>query len=81
MTRRQKLLERFKSRPTDFEWSELVRLLGDFGYEERDGRGSRKKFVCDGRAAIILHKPHPGNIVKLYIVKYVYDQLESEGLI
>ena len=30
---------------------------------------------------IMPHKPHPGNIIKGYVMKQVYDYLNNEGLI
>jgi len=81
MTKRGKLIVRFKSFPKDFEWSELVRLLSEFGYEPRDGRGSRRKFVCEGRATIVAHEPHPKPVVKIYLLKQIASKLEEEGLI
>lgn len=81
MARKDKLLERFKSKPSDFTWLELVRMLQGFGYEERDGRGSRKKFVAEGLPTIYLHEPHPRNIVKQYVLKQVAETLRNEGLI
>lgn len=32
MTRKDKLVARLKSRPRDFTWDELVRLLASLGY-------------------------------------------------
>lgn len=29
----------------------------------------------------MLHKPHPGNIIKGYAMKQVYDDLKEAGLI
>jgi hypothetical protein len=29
----------------------------------------------------MLHKPHPGNIVKQYAMKQVYEELKEAGLI
>jgi predicted RNA binding protein YcfA (HicA-like mRNA interferase family) len=81
MARNDKLLERFKSRPKDFKWSELVRLLEGFGYKEIRGNGSRRKFVATGRPTIIAHTPHPGNVVKLYLVRQIAEMLENERLI
>ena len=56
-------------------------MLQGFGYEERDGRGSRKKFVAEGLPTIYLHEPHPRNIVKQYVLKQVAETLRNEGLI
>ena len=43
--------------------------------------GSRVIFKGDGLKPIMLHKPHPGNIIKGYVMKQVYDYLKNEGLI
>ena len=46
MSRKDKLIDRFKSQPKDFTWDELVRLLGYLGYDEATGGktgGSRRR--------------------------------------
>ena len=81
MSRSAKLVERFKKRPSDFQWSEMVRLLEGYGYSEGNGRGSRKVFEADGLPRIRLHRPHPSNIVKRYVIDQVIEILEGEGLL
>jgi hypothetical protein len=84
VTRRDKLVIRLKGRPRDFTWDELVRLLSSLGYKEmRSGKtgGSRRGFVHLEAPAISLHKPHPGNIVKMYVIDEVTTLLMDEGLI
>jgi predicted RNA binding protein YcfA (HicA-like mRNA interferase family) len=84
MTRREKLIARFQSRPADFTWDELVRLLEGIGYVEvSTGKtgGSRRRFVHSTAPVIALHKPHPGNIVKRYVIDLVREVLEEEKLI
>ena len=84
MSRHDKLVVRFRSRPRDFTWDELVRLLTGLGYREvptgRTG-GSRRRFVHDTAPTLALHKPHPGNIVKLYVIDEVTRVLRDEELI
>lgn len=84
MGSREKLIERFKSKPRDFTWDELVRLLRGLGYREiaagKTG-GSRRRFVHDVAPTIALHKPHPGTIVKMYIVADLLRMLTEEGLL
>ena len=84
MSRHDKLVVRFRSRPRDFTWDELVRLLAGLGYREvptgRTG-GSRRRFVHDTAPTLALHKPHPGNIVKLYVIDEVTRVLRDEELI
>jgi len=82
--RRDKLITRFLSRPKDFEWDELVRLLEGLGYAEvKTGKsgGSRRRFIHPTAPTIALHKPHPGSIVKLYVIDAVTRVLTEEGLI
>ena len=84
MARRDKLIRRFRDRPRDFTWQELVRLLEGAGYAEvgtgRSG-GSRRRFVHPDAPAISLHKPHPGRIVKMYVIDDVLRLLTDEKLI
>lgn len=77
----RKLLDRFKSIPADFTWAELTRLLEMNGYKEAQGSGSRVRFVGDGLPRIILHKPHPGNIVKQYVLRNVKNLLLEASII
>ena len=84
MSKKIKLLDRFKSKPKDFRWEELVRLLQQFGYEEDSGgktSGSRAKFFHEKHAPILLHKPHPTTTLKKYQIELIYDQLKEERLI
>ena len=82
MSRTEKLLQRLLSVPKDLTWEELVKILSQFGYEElKKGKtgGSRRKFADEKHNIIILHKPHPGNIVKEYAIKQVIVQLKEKG--
>lgn len=84
MGRREKLVARLKGRPKDFTWDELVRLLEGLGYiEATTGKtgGSRRRFIHETAPTIALHKPHPGNIVKMYVIDDVLRILTEEDLI
>lgn len=85
MTKKDKLIERFLSLPKDFTYQELVVLLRHFGYKESNkGKtsGSRVSFIHpDTEALIITHKPHPGNILKTYVVKQIINNLKKEKFI
>jgi predicted RNA binding protein YcfA (HicA-like mRNA interferase family) len=81
MSKREKLLKRLLSEPKDFRWSEMATLLAGYGYEEIQGSGSRVKFFNrELRHLIILHKPHPGSIVKEGAVKDVVEKLTEVGI-
>ena len=80
----EKLRENLKSRPKVFDWSDMTRVLLSLGYTERVGgktSGSRVRFIHKTAAPIVLHRPHPGNEMKQYMVKFVADMLEGEGLL
>ena len=82
MSTMEKLIARFTSKPRDFSWNELTRLLGHFGYEEITGSGSKRKFIHDDRQhPIILHEPHPKKILKRYQIDGVIEILKKEKLI
>lgn len=73
MSTKEKLVERFLTLPKDFTYDEVKRLFGLFGYSEgsKGGTsGSRVEFVsADGKDSYIMHKPHPSNVIKGYVVK------------
>jgi len=79
MSKKEKLLERFRSRPKDFTWQELVSLLGFFGFEgvsKGKTTGSRRAFInAETKQIIRLHQPHPGNILKQYQIKEILEML------
>ena len=84
MGTKEKLIERFRSLPTDFTFDEMEKLLGYFGYERSNkGKtsGSRVIFKNQLGRPIMIHKPHPGNIIKGYAMKQVYNDLQEAGFI
>lgn len=83
MSKNEKLIQRFCNKPKDFTYDELKLLLKNYGYQEdNSGNGSRVKFYNQKSNRIIcLHKPHPDNIVKRYVIEMVYDHLKEEELI
>lgn len=84
MGQREKLIQRLKSKPKDFTFSEMETLLGYLSYRRSDkGRtsGSRVAFISDEHPPIMLHKPHPRNVLLDYQIKQLIDALEQEGLL
>ena len=83
MSRKDKLLARLQQRPKDFTWDELTALLNSLGYRQaKPGKtgGSRRRFVHPTSATITLHKPHPKNILKMYIIDDILEILKREGM-
>lgn len=81
MSQIKKLRDRLLSKPTDFTWQQLVKLLRSYGYEELEKEGSRKCFEAEGLPRIRMHKPHPGNVLKAYQVREIIDLLKRENLL
>jgi hypothetical protein len=85
MSREEKLIARLVSRPKDFTYEELRRLLKYFGYEENNSgktSGWRVAFIhTDSKHIIRLHKPHPNNELKQYQIDLILEELSSRGLI
>lgn len=82
MGTKDKLIERIKQRPVDFTFDEAKRLMSLLGYDlSNKGKtsGSRVIFYKEGRAPIMLHRPHPGNAVKHYAVKQLLETLLENG--
>ena len=85
MGKAERLLRRFLSKPKDFTYEELKRLLRSLGYEEaKTGKtsGSRVAFINHETKHIIrLHKPHPKPELKQYQLNDVEEELKRMGVI
>ena len=85
MTKQNKLLSRFLSKPKNFTYKEMITLLNSFGYQEvKTGRssGSRIAFINKSNHHIIrLHKPHPRNILKKYQLDLIEEELKNLEII
>ncbi len=78
MSRSEKLLKRFLTKPNNFTYNELTKLLNDFGfYEQTSGQtsGSRVRFINPNIPdyPVLLHKPHPQKEIREYVLK-IYSQ-------
>ena len=84
MSRKEKMIRRLLSVPSDYTFSELTALLQQSGFSlSEKGRtsGSRVMFVSDVHGRIMLHKPHPNGILKTYQINSIIEYLGKEGLI
>ena len=85
MNKKDKLLKRFYSLPKDFTFDEMVNVFSYYGFhQENKGTtsGSRVIFVNDKDGnSYIMHKPHPSNIIKGYVMRQVFTFLKANGYI
>ena len=86
MSRKEKLIERFKTQPKDFTFNELTTLLSGLGFvicNKGKTSGSRVKFHnLNTKTAFILHKPHKtGEPVNEATMKEILDNLTINNLI
>jgi len=84
MGKNEKLLTKLLKHPApkDFTWRELEKLLASFGYEQKTGSGSRRKFyksVSGYAVPINLHEPHPHNTIKPIYIKQIIQALKQNG--
>ena len=80
MSRKDKLLKKFLHIPIkkDLTFSELETLLIAYGYVKIEGNGSAVKFFNKEKDTLInLHKPHPNDILKTYLVKQIQEKLQE----
>ncbi|QIW15607.1 HicA [Pasteurellaceae bacterium RH1A] len=77
-----KLLEKLAQAQATFNWSDLVTLLAQQGYEKREMAGSRVRFYNEKLDhTILLHKPHPENTIKGGALKSVKLALKQVGIL
>lgn len=87
MGKKEKLKDRFLSRPSDLTWDELVSFLKNYGYIEKakgKSAGSRRTFIREienDKQIICLHEPHSPNIVKRCYIDQVRQKLEEDGVL
>lgn len=80
MSKKDKLLKKFLEKPPkkDLTFNDLETLLISCGFFKVDGAGSAVKFYNEGKDLLInLHKPHPSNILKVYIMKQIQIKLKE----
>jgi len=85
MGTKEKLIKRFISQPKDFTFEEMIRLFGIFGFEvdNKGGTsGSRLSLVNKQKdLSYNMHRPYPGNVMKMYVMKQVLQYMIDNGLI
>jgi hypothetical protein len=80
VSKKEKLIKKFTTVParSDLTFDELETLLEGLGYKKVEGSGSRVKFFNEAiRDLILLHKPHPGNIINKATVRDVQKKLKN----
>jgi len=84
MSKNNKLVNKLLSKSKDLTWDELVNILSSYGFNEINAgktSGSARKFINENKTPINIHKPHPKNIIKEYVIKLVINTLKKEHLL
>ena len=83
MSKFEKLKARMQSLPSDFTYSEAKTLLEHLGFEEKNKGKTSGSRVCFYRESdkriLMLHKPHPADIIKVGALKSLVKQLMEWG--
>lgn len=80
MSKQNKLISKFFEIPPkkDLTFKELSSLLLSLNFEKIEGVGSAVKFYNKEKDLLInLHKPHPSDILKVYLVKQIQIKLKE----
>ncbi|MCM1100770.1 MAG: type II toxin-antitoxin system HicA family toxin [Clostridium sp.] len=83
MSRFEKAKERILLKPKDYTYTETSYLLGKMGFKEYNKGKTSGSRVCfyretDGRT-IMLHKPHPGDVLDSGAVSDLVEFLKDIG--
>ena len=85
MSKKEKLLIKFKGVTKDFSWNELEILLRILGYKRlKSGKtgGAKVKFFNQEKDSLVnLHKPHNPPILKKYLIEQILEKLNNDGVI
>lgn len=80
MSKKEKIIERLKSKPKDFTYDEAKQVLNMFGFAEYNkGKTSGSKVIFKNELKnidIALQKPHPNNILKPYQINEIIKKLK-----
>ena len=80
MSKIEKEIERLKTKPKDFTYDELKKILNNLGfYENNKGKTSGSKVIFKNKCnqKIALHKPHPSKILKRYQINEILRLLNE----
>ena len=80
MSKQNKLISKFLEIPPKkhLTFKELSSLLLSLNFEKIEGVGSAVKFYNKEKDLLInLHKPHPSDILKVYLVKQIQIKLKE----
>jgi hypothetical protein len=77
-----KILGRLRSKPKDFTWEDLTRIMQHFGYKKLEGSGSRVKFYHEEKNTLFsMHKPHHPKTLRPYQIESAISRLEKDQFI
>ena len=84
MSTKEKLKKRFIQMPKDFTFNEMCALLEGLGYSldtKGTTSGSRIRFRKSAGVYIDIHRPHPDNTMRDWMMKAVYEHLKNNKLL
>lgn len=85
MSKKEKLIQRLRSKPRDFTFEECETLLSLLSFvPSNKGKTSGSRISFENMQLdikVIMHKPHPRKELPEYQIKQLIEELEQEGLI
>jgi len=79
--RQRRTLAAIFSRPTpaNVKWNDLLGLLRGLGATVVEAEGSRVRALFPS-TEIVLHRPHPGDELKRYVVHQLREKFKTMGI-
>lgn len=80
MSKKRKLINKFRVAPANFTWDEATKLMGLCNFKLLNRSGSARMFVHSvTKTKVRLHEPHPQNTLLPYMVEALQEGLLAAG--
>lgn len=79
MSKKEKLLAKLRSLPSDFTWDEAVTVMKQHNFKLVKNTGSRRIFRHESGVKASIHEPHPQNTLLKYAMENLIEALVNAG--
>jgi predicted RNA binding protein YcfA (HicA-like mRNA interferase family) len=79
VSKKEKLLDKLRSLPSDFTWDEAVKVMKQHKFQLVKNTGSRRTFRHENGVKVSIHEPHPQNTLLKYAMENLIEALVNAG--
>jgi predicted RNA binding protein YcfA (HicA-like mRNA interferase family) len=82
-SKHKKTLAKLLTKPVlkNIKFEDVDKLFYALGFDKLEGSGSRIDYRYNENCKITIHKPHPQNELKPYVVRHLQDFLKNTGIL